>query len=107
LKTFKDGFKAEYDNEIIAFRALEGREGIIAYFGHYNHQEPISGQTTFNIILEFGELDLDEYFFDRSPPILPAEIRLFWKDLFVVAKAVKGIHTFEKRRGDVTKKYSG
>ena len=109
LKSFEDGHKAEYDNEIVAFQALEGHEGIIRYLGDYGHRDHKSGKNTFNIILEYGELDLDEYFFDpgRAPPVLPQEVHGFWTDLYEVATALKDIHTFERKRGDVKQEYYG
>jgi hypothetical protein len=45
-----------------------------------------------NILLEYGELDLSEYFADNVPPYLQSEIESFWERLFAVANAVRSIH---------------
>ena len=44
---------------------------------------------------------LDERFAAILQPVLQTEVEGFWKDLFEVADAVKGIHRFENRRGGV------
>lgn len=90
-----------------AFRALKDQDGLIAYLGDFQQRDPVTNKTTYNILLEFGELDLDEYFFERSPPVLTAEIVHFWKDLFEVARAVKDIHIFTRPRGDKPINYYG
>jgi len=64
-------------------------------------------RVTHNILLEYGELDLDEFFFDLSPPIPSKEISLFWENLSVIAHAIAGIHQFEIRRGGVQQVYHG
>jgi serine/threonine protein kinase len=109
LKTFEDDHKLEYDNEIKAFQALEGHAGIIRYLGDYSQREVKRKKNAFNILLEFGELDLDEFFFEegRLPPVLPNEVQGFWKDVFEVATAVKAIHLFKRQRGDVSQEYYG
>jgi hypothetical protein len=64
-------------------------------------------EVTHNILLEYGQSDLDERFEDRLQPVLQTEGEEFWKDLFKVADAVKGIHRFENRRDGVTQEYYG
>jgi serine/threonine protein kinase len=107
LKVFEERYKSQYDNEIAAFRALKGHEGIIAYLGDFKQKDQVTGKTSYNILLEFGELDLDEYFFDRSPPVQASEILCFWKDLFEIARAIKNIHTFKLPRGNMYMEYYG
>ena len=109
LKTFENKHKLEYDNEILAFQALEGHAGIIRYLGDYSQRDFRERKNLFHILLEFGELDLDEFFFEegRLPPVLPNEVRGFWADVFDVSKAVKDIHNFQRRRGDVSQEYYG
>ena len=46
-------------------------------------------RTTYNIILEFGEMDLRGYFWERVPPVFSQEIEEFWKALFDVAHTIK------------------
>lgn len=109
LKIFEESHKAEYDNEIMAFSALEDHRGMIRYLGGYSQRDLVKDKITFNILLEFGELDLDEFFYveGRLPPVLPNEMYGFWRDLFEVATAIKGIHRFERRQGDVSQAYYG
>jgi hypothetical protein len=48
-----------------------------------------------NILLEYSELDLDEVFSQRNPPIFPIEIQRFWKALTAVAEALHKMHNLE------------
>jgi hypothetical protein len=100
-----------YENEKDALSsALRKHRGIVKYLGDYIHKEirPRSTSqcmpaaeaqgpetdiiTTYNILLEYGECDLDEFFIDRTPPVLANETRFFWERLFEVAKALERIH---------------
>jgi hypothetical protein len=82
---------------------------IIRYLGAYSQRDHKENKDNFNILLEFGELDLDEFFYQegRLPPILPDEIHGFWSELFEVAKAIKDIHFFVRRQDDVSREYYG
>lgn len=78
--------------------AIRGQEGVgmVQYLGHYEHTKDEAGgpRTTYNILLEYGEFDLAEYFErpETYPPVLPLEILLFWKDFFKVADAISRVH---------------
>jgi hypothetical protein len=62
--------------------------------------------TTYNILLEYGEFDLDEFFAERLPPVLQTELEEFWRDLFEVADVVNGIHNLEVRSfGEIRRFY--
>lgn len=90
---------------------------MIRYLGDYGHQEirpsPNSSrivapdvseeatETTYNILLEYGERDLDEYFVERLPPVLQTGIEAFWNGLFEVADAVERIHNLTSTYGAV------
>jgi hypothetical protein len=100
LKAFEEGKRGFFMNERDAFRALRDHAGMIQYLGEFVHVEIVTldgeskmeTRTTSNIILEYGDHDLDEYFAELSPPVLQSEVESFWKGLFEVAHAVKGIH---------------
>ena len=89
--------KDVYDWEIVAFYTLAQQEknAIVRYFGHYSHREVVNTEssTTYNLLLEFGQEDLDEYFAGpSSPPVRAEEIIRFWESLFKVADAIKSVH---------------
>lgn len=69
---------------------------MVQYLGEYEIDEDDDGQVTrtYNILLEFGEFDLEEFFAQPShhPPSLNAEIIEFWNSLGNVAKALQRIH---------------
>ena len=73
--------------------------------GDYTYGE--ENQKTYNLLLEYGEADLDEYFFTTPPPALASDIIAFWEDLFNLAKALRDLHSFESPRAGVERKYYG
>ena len=58
-------------------------------------QQEHGTRNTFNLLLEFGECDLDEFFAQRNPPVLQDETDQFWKALFEVADALDGLHNLK------------
>lgn len=46
-----------------------------------------------NIILEYGESDLDEYLAETCPPVLATEIINFWQEIFKLALTIRDMHT--------------
>jgi hypothetical protein len=120
LKTYKEENENLYENETDAFRGLEKNKGLIRRLFDYSHMEltsghqgsneaedEIDGKMTYNIVLEYGECDLQEYFEQHIPPILEDDQLSFWSDLFLVADAVKDIHEFERSSGGRTERYFG
>ena len=73
--------------------------------GDYTYGE--EDRKTYNILLEYGEADLDEYFSTTPPPALTSEIIAFWEDLFKLAKALRDLHSFEVPRAGVERNYHG
>lgn len=68
--------------------------------GDFTYDERDDHSRTFNILLEHGELDLNEFFAMVQPPRLPLEILNFWSDLFEVAKALRRFHNVELKYDD-------
>jgi hypothetical protein len=106
-------------NERDAFLGLKHHQGMVRCLGDYGHKEIQqtlnSSETggkdvckdTYNILLEFGECDLDEYFTLILPPVFDIEIKAFWKALFEVADALDGIHNLETWVDGVHQYYDG
>lgn len=65
---------------------------MIRSFGCYSCSD-FEEVKTYNILLEYGETDLYESFFEESPPELPAEIVSYWREICKVAAALSKIHT--------------
>jgi hypothetical protein len=123
LKVFDEGNKSLYENEKNAFFALRNHGGMVRYLGEYTHKEIRASSnalqtavaescedettTTYNILLEFGECDLDEFFIERNPPVLPNEVEAFWKSLFDVANAVERIHNLKTESDGMVREYFG
>jgi hypothetical protein len=92
----------------------------LADYGHKevhqdsNHSEPSSAghsgrvtRATYNILLEFGDYDLDEFFAERLPPVFETEVEWFWKALFEIADAVEGIHNLDICTDGTRQQYHG
>ncbi|EXJ79744.1 serine/threonine protein kinase [Capronia epimyces CBS 606.96] len=112
LKTYSPRNKDFFEWEKVAFKGLRGQPGMVQYLGDYVFEEiPNEPESwTYNILLELGELDLDEFFADQHsyPPVRTPEIIAFWSALFKVAEAIKRLHNLERRDEDgVTEKYHG
>ncbi|KAH8807981.1 kinase-like domain-containing protein [Xylogone sp. PMI_703] len=113
LKAFRRDNHDLFTNEVEAFEALKGHEGMVRYLGKYVHESRTlpgasgASDETFNILLEYGDLDLDEYLFERLPPVLSSEILHFWSDLFEVSNAIKGVHNLKYDKGGLPEEYYG
>ncbi|OBT67421.1 hypothetical protein VE03_03009 [Pseudogymnoascus sp. 23342-1-I1] len=109
LKTFDEGSKALFENEKDAFRALRHHAGMVRYLGDYEHVEVHEStiKTTSNIILEYGDHDLDDYFMQFAPPVFQSEITSFWECLFDVAYAVEGIHHLKVNTDGLMQEFNG
>ena len=94
-----------------AFIALQGHEGMVRWLADYEKVETAVAtqvKKTYNILLEFGEMDLGVYFREILPPVLPSEIEAFWRSLFAVANAVQGVHDLKiDDESGQTKEYYG
>lgn len=105
-----------------ALRGLKDHEGMVRWLADYTKTQPPSNEpelhtvgssqskpnkTTYNILLEFGEMDLGGYFVQIEPPVRPSDIAAFWQSVFGVADAVKGIHNLRVHNAGITTEYYG
>jgi hypothetical protein len=83
---------------------------MIKYLGDYSHvvRHVDGSETTHNILLEYAENDLAEFFF-RSPPILREHVEGFWQKVLRIPSAVQELHNFEMQRlnSGASTKYKG
>lgn len=119
LKSFCGNKKTAYSHEKDAFSGLKADDAvpIIRYIGCYTHGHGEGADrkrnhtgTTCNLLLEFGEQDLYEYWQDAStiPPVRTTEIVDAWRSLFEVADAIRHIHDLQLLRdGGDTLKFHG
>lgn len=80
---------------------------IVKSLGCYSHYD--GREMSYNLLLEYGQMDLDEYWADLGniPPVRWEEIRRFWKSLFRVAEAIRGVHNLTFKRGETENHYDG
>ena len=121
LKIFSYDNQHLYKNETDAFQGLRQHDGIIKWLAnfekaHGDQPAPMRNSTnfaegkqdiTYNILLEFGAMDLSVYFGEYRSPKLAPEFEAFWTSLFAVADALKGIHNLKFSGVGVTEEYHG
>ncbi|KAK0713614.1 hypothetical protein B0T26DRAFT_367389 [Lasiosphaeria miniovina] len=103
IKSFQQEAQDVFKTEITNFMGIKSLPGVVQYIGCFKLKEPNAQgvlRTTSNILLEYGELDLDEYLAIQYPPILNSEIINFWENIFQVAMTLAKLHNFEYQRHD-------
>ncbi|KAK7920892.1 hypothetical protein PG985_008914 [Apiospora marii] len=101
LKTFTSENKEVFNRERQNYLAVEGLAGMVQYLGEYEIEESIGAQgvvCTSNLLLEYGDLDLEELFLSQNPPTSFETIVEFWEALYKVAEALEGIHNLKAHR---------
>jgi hypothetical protein len=95
VKSFSKDMMDIYEWEQRAFTGLQNDENahIVRYLGCFCHNDG-SDAVTYNLLLEFGQMDLDEFWADIAniPPARTEEIIYFWESLFNIAKAIRNVH---------------
>jgi hypothetical protein len=103
MKTYVGNKKSAFEAEKDAFSALKSNIDvpIVRYLGSFTHDygEGISSddyhlRKTYNLLLEYGELDLYQYWADETnvPPVRVNEIIRYWEKLFEIATAIRKVH---------------
>ena len=81
-----------YTNEVAAFRKLRPTPNIIEFYGSYIHGD------SFNVLLEFADKgSLTRYFREEPEPRTGRDVIKFWRSIFMLRKALTGIHQVEPR----------
>jgi hypothetical protein len=111
LKSYCGNKKSAFDSEKDAFSALKANVDvpIVRYLGSYTHDygEGVGDvddphmKKTYNLLLEYGELDLYQYWADETnvPPVRANEIIRYWEQLFEVAVAIRQVHHLDLSQG--------
>lgn len=78
---------------------------MVQFLGEYEIDERLEDGTvarTYNLLLEYGEEDLEEFFASTRnyPPILNTETIQFWESLANVANALHSMHNLVLKRQD-------
>ena len=80
-----------YAETVNSFRSVKNSEGIIKFYGSYDH-----GNKS-HILLEFADKGtLDDFFRTETPPSRGNEIVDFWENLFKLIKGLKAIHSVKE-----------
>ncbi|KAB5540385.1 hypothetical protein GE09DRAFT_254929 [Coniochaeta sp. 2T2.1] len=113
IKEYTKDWEPDFKRECHAFMAIRGQEGMVQFLGQFVRDrigDDGKRETTYNILLEYGEFDLEEFFGEQQqyPPVLQLEIVLFWESFFKVADAISRVHNLTIRTEDgQTKIYNG
>ncbi|KAI1410206.1 hypothetical protein F5Y13DRAFT_202335 [Hypoxylon sp. FL1857] len=106
LKTFTQESREIFEWEREAYLAVQAkghRSGMVQFLGEYEIDETLEGGMVFhtwNILLEYGDEDLEEFFASplNYPPNLNPETVQFWNSLANVAKALDAMHNLDLER---------
>ena len=101
MKSFESVNKDLFNNEKEIFRGLRGQSGVVTCLANYSYAKN-TNRAAYNILLEYGDMDLDDYFFTNHPPFLQGEIQSFWDELFTLADVLKDIHTVKNPSNNYT-----
>jgi hypothetical protein len=120
IKTFKTGNGDYWQSEKESFEGLEDHQRMIRYFGEFEYDfhypppgatasrsstEPVEG--TYNIVLEYGNYDLADYFVEFLPPVTFHEILRFWKNLNEIPQELRDLHNLKREKGGKVREYYG
>ncbi|KAI0544117.1 hypothetical protein F4679DRAFT_566078 [Xylaria curta] len=105
LKSYSEDCQDIFNSERNAFHGIRYEKNMIKCLGTVKcaqHPKTYEQQRSYNILLEYGEDDLNEYFFVHGPPTLGREIIDFWENLFQIVDALQRVHNLEQKRKDGT-----
>ncbi|KAI8951168.1 hypothetical protein F4801DRAFT_578708 [Xylaria longipes] len=106
FKSYSEDWQDIYKIEKNAFNGIGSEQDMIKCLGTvqcFDDRQTLHDlntnpqQRSYNILLEYGEDDLNEYFFVHSPPTLGREILDFWEKLSQIADALRRVHNLEKK----------
>lgn len=102
VKSYMPDCAGIYNMESQAFKGMRDVKGVVKYLGEYHLISSRSDEhtSTSHIMLEYAELDLDEYLAYTCPPILSEEVLTFWGGLFKVAQTIRLLHNLKHVGGD-------
>lgn len=100
LKTYTQAFEEDFIAEQEALESLSKNKrgrSIVRYLGHFTQETLVDGkiEKTYNLLMEFGDNDLDEYFATSQPPATTEDTIAFWRNLSRIAQALSLIHDFK------------
>ncbi|KAI1260871.1 kinase-like domain-containing protein [Xylariaceae sp. FL1019] len=95
VKSYRPNEQSAFELEESAFRALRNEAGVIKFVGLLDEYHEHSESLTHNLLLEYGEEDLDEYLANKFPPLIYKEVRTFWESFIQVAKTLERLHTLK------------
>jgi hypothetical protein len=97
IKTFPAQYESLFRAERDAFRLMKDNSEFVRCFGDFTQREGSDG-LKYNLLLEYGEYDLAEYYAVAPPAVLPTQIHDFWNNLLNIVKAVRDLHSFSVER---------
>ncbi|KAF2734140.1 hypothetical protein EJ04DRAFT_564567 [Polyplosphaeria fusca] len=109
VKKYQEVWKDAYEREKLVLPMLGNTSDVpvFRYLGSFAQSSNRS--TSYNILLEFAELDLDEFWADLSnvPPVQSDQIVQFWASLFHIAKAIEALHCMKANIRGQEKRFHG
>ena len=92
---------------MVVSRITESHEGFVRPLSAFQKRATQPSATThtgneakdsYNILLEYCEMDLSDYFVAKNPPIISRDVELFWTNISRIVDAVRQLHGRSQRR---------
>lgn len=100
IKEFSAGSYEDFKREVGAYDGLQRKPGIVHLLGTFVHRDGIFKELeTYNMLFEFGQINLQDFFVFWSRPLLGGEIVLTWRD-FALPIAQALVHVHENNVGE-------
>jgi hypothetical protein len=88
-------------------RNTESHEGFVRPLSAFKKRATQPSATThtgneakdsYNILFEYCEMDLSDYFVSKNPPVTSRDVELFWTNISRIVNAVQQLHGWHQRR---------
>ncbi|KAG9563592.1 hypothetical protein KCU71_g3702, partial [Aureobasidium melanogenum] len=94
IKTISETRWNEYSQERRAFKGIDDKRGMLRCLGSYNSIDE-RGHKYYNILLEFADMNLHDFFMALDPPQLAEEVCSQWAEFCQIAAAIETLHHFD------------
>ncbi|KAF1996467.1 hypothetical protein P154DRAFT_320396 [Amniculicola lignicola CBS 123094] len=85
-----------FEREASAYSKLDGSPGILRCYGTFEYEHITTG-LTYNLLLEYADCDLNQYWENSAPPESTSEIESFYSSLHTVIEGLSNIHRVPRR----------
>jgi hypothetical protein len=86
LKSYQGPADSMFREEVKVFQSIGREQGVIGFYGSYIQNK------TFNILYEYADLTLENFFHQVKPPSNGEDVVHFWTRMLKVIEAMMAVH---------------